>query len=353
MQPSVTLAGMLHWCTDLPVLSDQMAMSIFIKELADRGVEVVFLDPFYLCLGDVKASDVFEMGNVLRSVASWFTRNGITMYLLHHSQKGLATGKVMQLSDLAFCGLPEFVRQWVLINRRTEFAKGSPQSMWFNIGGSAGQGGNYGVAIDEGTLDDDFAGRFWQVRVEDMNEAKAETTTPQDREKEKCDKTRNEMYARRSALLDAIDEIVVGDVQAATKTQLKTRLGWNSGKLNEVALWLIEDGKLETHTIKVATGKGAKVECEGFRRFVAVTQQTFEDALDHTEHTEREVSPDDQSACSHVGDGSYGTSGLASPPCKGERQSVPYDPHAGEEVKATPKKASRKHKSKPDNAAAA
>jgi hypothetical protein len=44
--------------------------------------------------------------------------------------------------------------------------------LWLTAGGSCGQGGTWGLVIEEGQLADDFTGRRWKTRVLSLDEAR-------------------------------------------------------------------------------------------------------------------------------------------------------------------------------------
>ena len=79
------------------------------KAFADRLIavkaEVIFLDPLYLCLGQVDPKNVFEMGAALRTVGEMLLGAGSTPVVVHHANGLLATGEVMELQHMSYCGL--------------------------------------------------------------------------------------------------------------------------------------------------------------------------------------------------------------------------------------------------------
>lgn len=135
--------------------------------IRDEGVEVVIVDPLYLCLGGdrpVAASNLFEVGPVLARFADACRRAGATPVLVHHATKPTHSKRSpMTLNDLAFAGVAEFARQWVLVGRAAEYQPGSGvHDLSLSIGGSAGHSSRWSVRVDEGR---EVGKRRWLLRV--------------------------------------------------------------------------------------------------------------------------------------------------------------------------------------------
>ena len=96
--------------------------------------------------------------------------SGATPVFVHHTVKGInkgaEAGAALGLDSLAFAGIGEYVRQWLLLNRRFPFEEGSGRhDLIMSVGGSAGHSHRWHVEVNEGTLDEQFKGRKWQVKV--------------------------------------------------------------------------------------------------------------------------------------------------------------------------------------------
>ena len=65
--------------------------------------------------------------------------------LLHHTSRGANRQRNFApatLEDLAYSGVSEFSRQWLLLSRRSEYVPGTGRhELWFSVGGSAGHSG--------------------------------------------------------------------------------------------------------------------------------------------------------------------------------------------------------------------
>jgi AAA domain len=137
------------WDFDLPHLADARHVEELRDGIETHDIEVLILDPLYLCLlaGDtgksLEASNPFQMGPLFRRLAQKLLSVGCDPILLHHAQKHAPVGKPLDLDQLAYAGVTEFARQWLLLNRQEAFDPSSPGShkLWLSVGGSSGQCG--------------------------------------------------------------------------------------------------------------------------------------------------------------------------------------------------------------------
>ncbi len=161
----------LIWSDELPSLDDPAELEQLSRTLKQLSINVLFVDPAYLCLGGEEHGNVFMQGKLLRRIGKVCSDGGATLILVHHNRKGVSKSKEPpQLEDMAMAGFAEFARQWWLLGRREKFRPGSPHELWLNAGGSAGHSGLYQVDIDEGHRSE---GRIWQVEIVDHYAAKA------------------------------------------------------------------------------------------------------------------------------------------------------------------------------------
>jgi len=153
----------------LPRFGDVLNLQAFRKFLERDAIEVVVIDPAYLCLpGDVNAANLFDVGRVLRNVNEVCGQAGSTLVLAHHLKKGVANPYAPgQLEDIGWAGFQEFFRQWMLINRRELYEPNSGMHrLWFSPGGSAGHSTLVGLDIFEGVFDPTGrTPRSWDVKV--------------------------------------------------------------------------------------------------------------------------------------------------------------------------------------------
>lgn len=166
-------AANVLWSFDIPRLGRKGDLERLHTVLKENGVAVAFIDPLYLCLLDgaasASASNLFDVGPLLRRAATVCLTAGATPVLVHHAVKGVARdhkGNSLGLDQLAFAGIGEFARQWVLISRLEPFRSGSGEHrLLMKVEGSAGHSGCWQVDVAEGVLDDDFGGKRWSIRV--------------------------------------------------------------------------------------------------------------------------------------------------------------------------------------------
>jgi hypothetical protein len=172
----------VDWVLQVPRLDSKEGREQLRTLITERKIDVVIIDPLYLCLlsagaGGI-ATNLFEMGHVLKSAARVCLKAGATPILVHHAVKS-ADGKTehVGLGDLAFAGIAEYVRQWLLLGHRVPFVPGEgAHDLVMTIGGSVGHADRWRLMINEGALATDFTGRKWDVALtkDDIDKPKKE-----------------------------------------------------------------------------------------------------------------------------------------------------------------------------------
>jgi hypothetical protein len=224
-------ADYLLWGFRLPQLSRAEHLVALGRAIRERKVDVAIVDPLYLCLigGDVEvsAANMFQMGPLLVAVAQTCLDAGATPVLCHHFRQNRDDPhRPPELEDLAFAGVQEFARQWLLLARRTPYEHGTGRhELWLNAGGSAGHGGAWAVNIDEGVVDDEFSGRFWEVDVQAAGVARDAASAERDaaRRKAKDEAARQRIETDATAVAQHLR-----DHGPKTARGIRDGLGWGA-----------------------------------------------------------------------------------------------------------------------------
>jgi Bifunctional DNA primase/polymerase, N-terminal/AAA domain/Primase C terminal 1 (PriCT-1) len=164
-----------EFCFQVPTLKNFMHMKALRRFIQKHSLEVLILDPTYQMLAGVsdEASNMFVMGPLLKTLGDILGECNCTPILCHHFKKlTLDQYEPAELEHIAWAGFQEYVRQWLLINRRVKYNpdQGGHHELWFQVGGSAGHSGLWGLNIDEGTRQTP-GGRYWELELMSANEA--------------------------------------------------------------------------------------------------------------------------------------------------------------------------------------
>lgn len=164
------------WSFRPPYLDQASALVEFGEQLQEHDVTVVIIDPLYVCLlptgQGADALNLFAVGPLLHRVGQTCLAAGATPLLVHHARKGADRGDPLDVDDLAYAGVGEYVRQWIMLSRREQYKHGTGEHhMRMTVGGTAGQSGDWDLDISEGRLTSRSMRRQWDVQVRSADES--------------------------------------------------------------------------------------------------------------------------------------------------------------------------------------
>jgi replicative DNA helicase len=270
----IELAGAnVFWGFRLPQLGNDGDLTALYHGLKENEIKVVVIDPLYLCCLSShdqerkQASNMFQMGPLFLRVAQACLLAGCTPLLIHHGKQGMSTTfESMELGDLAFAGIQEFTRQWILINRREKFEMGEDganHKLWLSAGGSVGHGGLWAVDIQEGVLSNEFTGRIWDVIVKKPGDAFQDEADAREEEKQQKQHEKDQKDGTR--LLMALDDI---DPQrnGASCNAVQTHARMGKTTWDRSISRLLRQEIIEVLPVNSEFGCGAKRTVSGIRR---------------------------------------------------------------------------------------
>lgn len=253
-----SLDGYLFIGDELPQLGMQADLDELSGFIVDNGIKVVIVDPLYLCLLQgspgkrLDPSNLFDVGPLLLAVSRACLDAGATPVLVHHFRKsGADPNDLPELEELAYAGIQEFARQWILLKRRQRYEPGSGEhKLWLAVGGSAGHSGEWALDISEGCLDDDFAGRRWEVAVRPASEARdqqqeaiqaARLVEADERTKARDAAVAERVKADAVTAVNKLDELSRIHGRPVTRTDWKHSLAtWDSRRFGAALAYLEE-----------------------------------------------------------------------------------------------------------------
>ncbi|MBX3433284.1 MAG: bifunctional DNA primase/polymerase [Pirellulales bacterium] len=245
------------WCFDVPQLAKHDHIDALRSVVETHALDVLILDPTYLMMLGLgsDAGNLFIVGALLKAIGELAQETGCTPVLCHHLKKSVAEPyEPAELENIAWAGFQEFVRQWILLNRRVRYDpdRGGHHELWMSVGGSAGHSGLWGVDVDEGVRDDP-GGRRWDVRVLEASEAYEQRDAQEDLAGERRKESRAERkhQKERSALLAALAGFPAGE----TSRVIREAAGVSGNRFKDLMEELIDDGLARACEITKANGQ--------------------------------------------------------------------------------------------------
>jgi hypothetical protein len=132
------------WGFELPQLANASHMAEVNRGIAEHGIQLLIVDPLYLCLlaglaGEtLDARNLFQMGPLFVQISKSCISAGCTPLLIHHTIKRPPNPfEPLDLKDLAYAGVQESARQWILLSPRERYEPGTGlHKLWLEYGGS-------------------------------------------------------------------------------------------------------------------------------------------------------------------------------------------------------------------------
>jgi hypothetical protein len=261
------------WGFNLPDLTDDGHLKALGKMIGDHGLEVLAIDPIYLCIPDkiVDHKNMFSFGPVLDAFGQVCLEVGCTPILSHHFTKSREDPYAPpQVHELAYGGISQWMRQWMLVARREPYASGVPHKLHWVHGGSFGHSGELSLDIDTGDIDEDFNGRKWEVSVATAGQAIQARQEEQDAAKiaSKVHAMKLSDEAKHQAAREDVCKVAdllrdPGD-RPMTARGIRDRLGWGQDRAARAITQLVSNEAVREIEMTVGTGKGAKRTCTGY-----------------------------------------------------------------------------------------
>lgn len=259
----------INWGFTLPQITNDAHLSELSRAIKSNGLKCICLDPLYLSIlagnSGIDPKNMFEMGPILAKIAEMCLNEGCTPILAHHFVKHREDPfGPPELGELAYSGVGQSMRQWMLIARRERFdAENGIHRLHFHFGGSAGHCGEYALDIETGKLDEDFKGRKWLVTVASPSE---HVTTCQERKRDDQARKAVEGEETRSVARDAVERERMAKAVAVfrkasefrhTVGSFRAATGWNYVNSNRILHLLLQDGYVTEVKQTVTIGNGA------------------------------------------------------------------------------------------------
>ncbi len=259
---ALSTCGVL-WGFELPRLASEMDLTVLTTALVANSVDVVIIDPLYVCLlaGNAEgrqASNLFDMGPLLLQVAKSCLEAGTTPILVHHARKQNQApkgrnGEPLDLEDLAYSGMAEFARQWLLISRREKFdPELGKHELWLSVGGSAGHSGLYALDVQEGVMNDDFGGRQWYVKVDTASKAIQARNRDKDAKKQQA---KAEAEAKEKEMVLSVLNL---SEEGQTTPDIAAETGLSKDKTGKLLQRMLKAGTVVRTMVPKAFGSGER-----------------------------------------------------------------------------------------------
>ena len=238
---------------DIPDLTSPSSVAEIHRFIDKNDLRCLVVDPIYMAMSGVadNASNVFAMGSRLASLGDLVKQTGCAVVLCHHTRKTRENHfEPPKLEDIAFAGFQEFARQWLLLGRREAYDPEQPGShqLWFEVGGSAGHAGRWGLDIEEGSRAD-AGGRSWSVDVRgggDVLRERSESAADEKLSRKEAEAQRKEKAAIDKYVPLAIEVLKRHEYRdGATAKAIREELGCSNSNKSLVISFMMSKGLIE------------------------------------------------------------------------------------------------------------
>ena len=273
------------WHFDLPELANTEHIAELCDGLITHDIEVLILDPLYLCLLAGTAARNYDAANL-------FQMDAVPQVFQKHTRHGLhavpvtprpQTRSGRRADGVGPIGLRRLLRICPAValtepprSLRSGFAR-HPQAM-DDAGGSAGQCGLWAVDVEEGQLNEDFTGRKWEVSIQVGGAARRAEKV--EKINAKAEKERQRKAADETAFLAALSQLAPHG-EAVPYQRVHDHAGTSRPRTSAAFERLIAGGIVERMTVEVTVGNGANRQAAGVRR---KPDEDGERLFEHAEH---------------------------------------------------------------------
>jgi hypothetical protein len=263
----------MFWGFTVPNLAADDHLIVVQKMVRQFKLEVLILDPFYLSLHgeDVDPKNMFSMGPALSNFGKICMDAGCLPILAHHFTKSrLDPYAPPELHELAYGGVSQWMRQWLLVTRRVAYDGGGHHEFHWRHGGSFGHSGERSLDIETGVVDENFNGRKWEVTVHSTShliasqEQERQAQTAERLAKKAAEKKAAEEHNDREDMATAVKIFQKQPDRRLTKTGLREKAKWDSIRAAHVLYRLLEDKFIKPCRFEVTIGSGARRMCDGY-----------------------------------------------------------------------------------------
>jgi len=290
----------LFYCFDVPSLDSKSDLEQIQQFIEEKNIDVLIIDPFYLTanLGN-DAGNLFVVGEKLKPLTELGQATGCTVVLIHHTRKNTGQAELAppRMEDMAYSGVPQWMRQWGLFGRRERYDGDQPgvHRLWMEFGGSAGHSWFGGLNIEEGSQNDP-QGRRWEVEVIPAEEARAQSRSAQEQEKDRTKDAKLKKYIKR------VTEFL-RQSGPNTKTKIREGTGLTPSNIEQALYEMLCDGIVEQ--CKVMASNNQEYDGYKFSSSFGNSLVKTTDTLDTITHTQIPRKGDCMSVCESVSDFVY------------------------------------------------